>query len=142
MNKKFSITKTIDFDKLDREIDEYMMQTGETNLCICMHIDTARAIYNALPVEFITPSLQENCKGSIGYWEGYQMLTDNNLEFGEIEIRRPKCEHEWYKVGSVAGTKARYTVFVCSKCGKQETRKQIFNKKDGTYKIYVLDDDT
>lgn len=58
-----------------------------------------------------------------------------------IPIESPKCEHEWHVVGSVTGTKSRYEVFICPKCGQQETRKTIFNRKNGTYKVVILDED-
>lgn len=142
MNKKFSIVNTIDLDKLDNEVDEYVRQTGETNPHIFMHIDTMQAIDRAFPTNFITePTRISDCQGTIGYWEGYQMFTDNSLEFGEVEIRQPQCKHEWHMVGSVGGTKARYIVFVCCKCGKQQTQRQVFNKENGTYKLFVLDDE-
>lgn len=60
----------------------------------------------------------------------------------DIEFEPKECEHEWYNVGSVSGSKSRYEVFVCSKCDEQLTRKTVLNKKDGTYKVYILDDDT
>ena len=140
MSKKFSIVKTIDLDKLNNEIDEYIMQTGETSPHIYMHIDTMQAIDRAFPTNFTEAIRISDCQCTIGYWEGYQMLTDNNLEFGEVEIRgRSECKHEWHMVGSVAGTKVRYDVFVCSKCGKQQTRRTSFDK-DG-YKVTIVDFD-
>jgi uncharacterized pyridoxal phosphate-containing UPF0001 family protein len=142
MKKKFSIIKTIDLNKLTDEIDKYIMQTGEANPYIFMHIDTMQAIDNAFTTDFREPIHTSDCKGAIGYWEGYRMFIDNSLEFGEVEIRQSECEHEWHMVGSVGGTKSRYIVHVCSKCGEQQTQRQVFNKKDGSYKIYILDEDT
>lgn len=139
MNKKFSITKTIDLNKLSNEINEYIMQTGETNPHIFMHIDTMQAIDKAFPTNFTEPIRISDCQGTIGYWEEYQMFTDNNLEFGEVEIRQSECKHDWHIVGSVAGTKAKYEVFVCSKCGKQRTCRASFNKDKTDYIITILD---
>lgn len=142
MNKKFSIVKTVDLNKLEDEIDKYIMQTGETRLHIFMHIDTMNAINKALPTILIEPvHMVHGTKGAISYWEGQPVFIDNELEFGEVEIRQSECKHEWHVVGSVAGTKSRYEVFVCPKCGRQETRKTIFNRKDGTYKVVILDED-
>lgn len=142
MNKKFSIVKTIDLNKLEDEIDKYIMQTGETRLHIFMHIDTMNAINKAFPTILIEPiHIVQGAKGAISYWEGQPVFIDNNLEFGEVEIRQSKCEHKWHVVGSVTGTKSRYEVFVCSKCGEQQTRKTIFNKEDNTYKVVILDED-
>lgn len=143
MSEKFSIVKTIDLNKLEDEIDKYIMQTGETRLHIFMHIDTMNAINKALPAILIKSiHIVQGTEGAICYWEGQPIFIDNELEFGEVEIRESKCkQHEWHVVGSVTGTKARYEVFVCSKCGEQETRKTIFNSKDGTYKVVILDED-
>lgn len=137
MSKKFSITKTIDLNKLNNEIDEYIMQTGETNLQLFMHIDTMNAIDRAYPVDFEPPCVVRSL-GTIGTWEGNKIFIDNDLEFGEIEIRQG-CEHKWNRVGSVAGTKARYEVYICSKCGKQQTRRISFNKEKNDYIVTILD---
>lgn len=50
-----------------------------------------------------------------------------------------ECEHDWRIVGSVAGTKAQYQVFVCSKCGAQQTKKTIIGR-DGTYAVCFIDE--
>ena len=142
MSEKFSIVKTIDLNKLEDEIDKYIMQTGETRLHIFMHIDTMNAINKALPTILIEPiHIVQGAEGAIGYWEGQPVFIDNELEFGEVEIRESKCKHEWHVVGSVAGTKARYEVFVCSKCGEQQTRRTKFNKDKCTYTVTILDDE-
>lgn len=138
---KFSIINTIDLDTLDREIDKYVMQTGETSPSVFMHIDTVNAINKVFPVSRECLQIVRCSQDAIGYWEGYEIFIDNSLEFGEVEIRQSKCKHEWHMVGSVGGTKARYKVCVCSKCGEQQTERMVFNKKDGTYKVFILDDE-
>lgn len=58
----------------------------------------------------------------------------------EFEAYKKKhCEHDWRIVGSVAGTKAQYQVFVCSKCGAQQTQKTIIGR-DGTYAVCLIDE--
>ena len=59
----------------------------------------------------------------------------------DATYKSSQCEHDWHMVGSVGGTKARYRVFVCSKCGEQQTERIIFNKKDDMYKVFILDDE-
>ncbi len=137
MNKKFSITKTIDLNKLNNEIDEYIMKTGETALSISMNIDTMHAIDSAYPVTVVKKPMTNN-DGKIGYWEGHKLFIDNDLEFGEVEINQG-CKHKWNIVGSVSGTKARYEVFVCSKCGAQQTMRTSLNKEKNGYTVSVLD---
>lgn len=141
MGKKFSITKTIDLNKLNNEIDEYIMRTGKTNFNLFMHIDTVNAIDKTFSTKFVDPiHVVQGVKGAMAYWEGHPIFIDNKLEFGEVEIGQ-ECKHEWRIVGSVAGTKAKYDVFVCPKCGKQQTRRTTFNKEGDGYIVTILDDE-
>ena len=90
MSKKFSIVKTLDFGKLDYEIDGYMAMTGEKNPYLFMNKDTVDAIasdHEAIcvrPYEAIFATHREDRKG---YYCGYKVFMDNELKFGEIEIR-------------------------------------------------------
>lgn len=90
MSKKFSIVKTIDFDNLDNEIDRYMAMTGETNLYLFMNKDTVDAITSAYKVrhigsyESIPKTRYDDCKG---YYCGLKVFVDNDLKFGEVEVR-------------------------------------------------------
>lgn len=86
MSRKFSIIKTIDLNKLCHEIDEYIMQTKELKPYIFMHIDTIDAIDEASSTSFTNPSTP-HYEGVIGYWEGYKIFVNNDLKFGEVEIR-------------------------------------------------------
>lgn len=141
MSKKFSIVE-INTNKLNDEIDEYIQQTGETNLSLCMHIDTMYAISRAFPATLVEPiHIVQGVKGAVRYWEGQPVFIDNNLKFGEIEIKKSRCEHEWHVVGSAAGTKSRYEVFVCPKCGEQQTRRTSFNKEKNGYIMTILNDE-
>ena len=91
MSKKFSIVRTIDFGKLDYEIDGYMAMTGEKNPYIFMNEDTAGAIINAYPMIHISSNEKVrytcNAKGVTGYYTGHKVFIDNELSFGEIEVR-------------------------------------------------------
>ena len=52
MSKKFSIVATIDFNKLDNEIGEYVKRNGNFDPYIFMSEDTAEAIKNEYEVEY------------------------------------------------------------------------------------------
>lgn len=89
MSKKFSIVRTIDFGKLDYEIDGYMAMTGEKNPYIFMNKDTVDAITSAYEVVHVRPYettriAREDCKG---YYCGHKVFVDNDLKFGEVEVR-------------------------------------------------------
>lgn len=90
MSKKFSIVRTLDFEKLNYEIDGYMATTGEKNPYIFMNKDTVDAITSAYevvrvyPYEVARTTHREDCKG---YYCGYKVFVDNDLSFGEIEVR-------------------------------------------------------
>lgn len=84
MNKKFSIVKVIDFDKLDYEINRYIATTGERNPYIFMNEDTVDAMKNDA-VEIRTNEIHGS--GVTGLYCGYQVFINNYLKFGEVEIR-------------------------------------------------------
>lgn len=89
MSKKFSIVRTIDFGKLDYEIDGYMTMTGEKNPYLFMNKDTIDAITNSYEVVHIRPYdttriTNEDCKG---HYCGHKIFLDNDLKFGEVEVR-------------------------------------------------------
>lgn len=90
MSKKFSIVRTIDFEKLDNEIDRYMAMTGKTNLYLFMNKDTIDAITSAYKVlyvgsyESIQKTRYDDCKGC---YRGLKVFVDNDLKFGEVEVR-------------------------------------------------------
>lgn len=93
MNKKFSIVKTIDLDKLSNEINKYIKETGETNPYIFMHDDTADAIESAITVPYLH-YIERDYVGrkiardnAIAEFCGYKIFHNNSLKFGEIEIR-------------------------------------------------------
>lgn len=85
MSKTFSIVKTIDLDMLISELDSYIYKTGETNPYIFMHRDTADAITCEV-VPNILPSTNLS-SGVKGRFCGCKVFIDNELRFGEVEIR-------------------------------------------------------
>ena len=87
MSNKFSIINRIDLDKVNEEIHKHIMRTGEINPYIFMNKETSVAIDNAFPESFIDPCLKTDYQGAIGYWECYKIFINNDLEFGEVEIR-------------------------------------------------------
>lgn len=90
---KFSIIKTsINFDKLDKEIQEYIGRTGNFDPYIFMSEDTANAIANEFELEFGIPvtdtysnvRLKDGIKAT---YTGYKIFANNDLKFGIVEIR-------------------------------------------------------
>lgn len=93
MSKKFSILKSVDTNKLDKQINEYEYTTGEEPY-LFMSNATGNAIINELfnistmpPTEiekmlrFITPGVKT------GTYKGINIYENNDLAFGEVEIR-------------------------------------------------------
>lgn len=91
MSKKFSITKTIDIDKLKENISLYRYETGEMSPYIFMNNETIKAM-NDEYFKLIDPIaecyLRSKCaNGLLAKYEGYKIFLDNELKFGEVEIR-------------------------------------------------------
>lgn len=92
MSKKFSILKSVDINKLDKQIDEYKYTTGEEPY-LFMSNATGKAIMNELcdipmPPTDIEEMLRLMTPGSkVGTYKGINIYENNNLEFGEVEIR-------------------------------------------------------
>ena len=91
MSKKFSIMTTINFDKLDREINEYVKCNGNFDPYIFMSEDTIKAIEDEFPTteytECLDPSLKSKYKGVEATYTGYKVFVNNDLKFGIVEIR-------------------------------------------------------
>lgn len=90
MSRKFSIiTKTIDFNKLDKELYEYMMLNGYEPY-LFMRKDTLNAILNECPTVDDTLEhyqIRAKVNGVAGYYCGCKVFEDNTLKLGEVEIR-------------------------------------------------------
>lgn len=91
MSRTFSIVKAVDLDRLDREINTYINVTGERNPYIFMSNDTADAIANVTnPLDVFWTRKDFNVQlktGARGEYIGYSVFVNDNLKFGEIEIR-------------------------------------------------------
>lgn len=89
MSKKFSIVRTIDFGKLDYEIDLYQAMTGEANPYLFMNKDTIDAITSADEIVHVRPyeTYRITSEDRKGYYCGHKVFMDNDLKFGEVEVR-------------------------------------------------------
>ena len=85
MNKKFSIVKAIDINKLRHEIDDYINYTGEEHPYIFMSTPTLKAIEKEYIPSYVF-SGKPLC-GHAGEIKGYKIFTNDDLTFGEVEIR-------------------------------------------------------
>lgn len=96
MSRKFSIMTTINFDKLDNEIREYVQCNGNFDPYIFMSEDTANAIESEVQVEFgfdvkdanSNIKLKSDIKNGVkATYCGYKIFINNDLKFGIVEIR-------------------------------------------------------
>ena len=96
MSRKFSIISTINFDKLDNEIEEYVQRNGNFDPYIFMSEDTANAIESEYEVEFgfSTKEMNANVKpkgdtknGIKATYCGHKVFINNDLRYGIVEIR-------------------------------------------------------
>lgn len=85
MSKKFSIIKEIDLDKLRRQIDLFRHETGETNPYLFMSYETMNKICD--PLIDWKMFINYNPNQLIARFEGYKVFNDNELSYGEVEIR-------------------------------------------------------
>lgn len=82
MSRKFSIFSMMMLNEVLKEIDEYIMLTGEMNPYIFMSTDTARVIREAL-----NPTVTSSYKGSDATLCGYKVFINDGLKYGIVEIR-------------------------------------------------------
>ena len=85
---RFSILKPLDLEKIDKNIEIYECETGNVPYLFANE-ETIRVMFNDCGVEFVTKekfeSLQQH--GKVGVYNGYKIYPNNDLEFGEVEIR-------------------------------------------------------
>jgi hypothetical protein len=90
MSKKFSIVKTLDINKLDNEIENYIHISNNKNPYIFMSDATADSIaqhYDPIDIySNVKLGVKDRC-GCWGSYVGYKVFVDNSLKYGEIEIR-------------------------------------------------------
>ena len=87
MSKKFSIIKTLDINKLDSEIEEYICINNETNPYIFMSDETANAIIKQFDPMGLFDTKIKDKKGHIASYTGYRLFIDDVKKYGDIEIR-------------------------------------------------------
>lgn len=83
MSEKFSIAMTINTSILDSKIARYLNSNKEESPYIFMNEDTVNAI--ACAYEVVPRIYYKN--GVVGRYQGYKVFLDNDLKFGEVEIR-------------------------------------------------------
>ena len=90
MSKKFSIVKSLDIDKLDKEMQEYIHISNNHNPYIFMSGATADKIaqhYDPIDIySNVKLGVSDRCE-HLALYKGYKVFTDNSLKFGDIEIR-------------------------------------------------------
>lgn len=91
MSKVFSIITTINLDKLDSEINEYISQNGNFDPYIFMNEDTANAIRQEIGADILDKDVNLNAKplkdGIRATYCGYKVFINNDLKLGIVEIR-------------------------------------------------------
>ena len=84
MSKTFSIVKTIDIDKIFDEIVNYALNTDEEHPYVFMNKDTVAAIAREIEI----PNVNDiKLNGIVARFKGYKVYLNNDLTFGEVEIR-------------------------------------------------------
>lgn len=87
MSKKFSIIKTINIDKLDNEINKYILEQNDNfEPYIFMSENTASVIAQEIGVN-IVDNVKPLKDGIKAVYCGYKVFIDNDLELGTVEIR-------------------------------------------------------
>lgn len=85
MIRRFSILKSLDLEKISRNIKIYECETGNIPY-LFMSNETSDAIFKE--VSFHHDLLSKKAMSDIfALYEGYKVFLNNDLEFGEIEIR-------------------------------------------------------
>ena len=91
MTEKFSIVKQLDTEKLNEKIAEFFSVNGYIP-DIFVNYATLESLIKPYEqkmkyVEFIDGGVIKKAEGLICKYQGYKMFEDNDLEFGEIELR-------------------------------------------------------
>lgn len=88
MSKRFSITKQIDFDKLNIEIDNYIHKTEESHPYIFANRETIIEMCKVCwDKDDFQTMVGDGYNFATGKYKGYNIFKNNDLEFGEIELR-------------------------------------------------------
>lgn len=87
MNKKFNIVEKINLEKLDYELKDYIVHRKESPY-IFMNKNTLKAIGDTISVrvgQFIHDEKYKDAE--LCMYLGYRVYINNDLDFGEVEIR-------------------------------------------------------
>ena len=90
MSKKFSIAKELDIRELNIQIGHYKYETGNKHPCLFMNEDTLNKLGSDCVIQFSAKpfdDLEFDKIGRISHYDGYKIFCDNDLAFGEVEIR-------------------------------------------------------
>ena len=87
MSEKFSIVNTLDLRKLQNEIGLFIARNREENPYIFMSKETINAIYEPERFDHIAKECKEKNADRKYFAFGYRTFENNDLKFGEIEIR-------------------------------------------------------
>ena len=93
MSKKFSILKSIDTDKLDKQIDNYECETGEVPYLFMTRATGDAMLKELCDIPILRPTeIDEMLKMmtpgvKIGSYKGCKIYENEDLAFGEVEIR-------------------------------------------------------
>ena len=91
MVEKFSIAKQLDMMKLNEKLSEFFIVNGYIPKIFAsnetLEVLTKPYVQEMKRIEFVDGGVLDKAKGLIGEYQGYEMLEDNTLEFGEIELR-------------------------------------------------------
>lgn len=94
MSKKFSIVTEINLSKLDKEIEEFMDETGESNPYLFMNNATFEKMYKAeLSMHKASNVIEDdidqirNANKVIGVYKGFIIYRNDCLSYGQVEIR-------------------------------------------------------
>ena len=85
---RFSILKSLDLEKIDKNIKIYESKTGNKPY-LFMNKDTIYETFCECNENFVTKKEFEflNLYGKTGTYAGYKLFVNEDLEFGEVELR-------------------------------------------------------
>lgn len=91
MLEKFSIVKEIDMMKLNEKLSEFFNVKGYSPKIFTSN-ETLEALSKSYVqemkrIKFVDGGVLDKAEGLIVEYQGYGMFEDNDLEFGEIELR-------------------------------------------------------
>lgn len=87
---RFSIVRTLDLEKINKNIKIYECNTGNVPY-LFMSQETGNAVYKQVTdmLESLTRDevILDSFDNRLGSYKGYRVFQNNDLDFGEIEIR-------------------------------------------------------